>query len=132
MEEQCYDMDKVLDENRIYFLQEAMKGLCRLVENNFQFSVDIPAENFVENVGCSGDVRSVQDFVDACCELGTEYQVTVTDLHDSYKDFTTDNEMGQVSAKRFSGFLVENYEVVRGRTSKSRFFKGIRLVTDDK
>ena len=132
LEEQCYDMDKVLDENRIYFLQEAMKGLCRLVENNFQFSVDIPAENFVENVGCSGDVRSVQDFVDACCELGTEYQVTVTDLHDSYKDFTTDNEMGQVSAKRFSGFLVENYEVVRGRTSKSRFFKGIRLVTDDK
>lgn len=132
LEEQCYDMDRILDENRTYFLQEAMKGLCRLVENNFQFSFDISAEDFVENIGCSCDIRSVQDFVDACCEFGTEYQVTVTDLYDSYKDFTTDNEMDQVSTKRFSGFLVENYEVIRGRTSKSRFFKGIRLMTDDR
>ena len=132
LEEQCYDMDKVLDENRTYFLQEAMKGLCRLVENNFQFSVDISAENFVENVGCSSDVRSVRDFVDACCEFGTQHQVTVTDLYDSYQDFTTDNERGQVSVKRFSCFLVENYEVIRGRTSNDRFFKGIRLMTDDR
>lgn len=105
LEEQCYDMDKVLDENRTYFLQEAMKGLCRLVENNFQFSVDIPAENFVENVGCSSDVRSVRDFVDACCEFGTQHQVTVTDLYDSYKDFTTDKERGQVSKKDFRVFF---------------------------
>ena len=132
LEEQCYDMDRILDENRTYFLQEAMKGLCRLVENNFQFSVDIPTENFVENIGCLGDVRSVQDFVDACCEFGMEYQVAVTDLYESYKDFTADNEKSQVSVKKFSGFLVENCEVIRGRTSKSRFFKGIRLMTDDR
>lgn len=132
LEEQCYDLDKILDKNRTYFLQEAMKGLCRLVENNFQFSVDMPAESFVENVGCSSDVRSVQNFVDVCCEFGAEYQETVTDLYDSYKNFTTDNELGQVSAKMFSGFLIKNYEVIRGRTSKSRFFKGIRLVTHDR
>ena len=132
LEEQCYDLDKVLDENRTYFLQEAMKGLCRLVENNFQFSIDIPAENFVENVGCSDDVRSVQDFVEACCEFGAQYQVTVTDLYDFYKNFIRENEMSQVSSKKFSGFLVENYEVIRGRTNKNRFFKGIRLVTDDR
>ena len=132
LEEQCYDLDRILDENRTYFLQEAMKGLCRLVENNFQFSVDIPAENFVENIGRSGDVMGVQDFVDACCEFGEGCQVTVTDLYDSYKDFATDNERDQVSAKRFSGFLVKNYEVTRGRTSKNRFFKGIRLMTDDR
>ena len=126
LEEQCYDLDKILDENRAYFLQEAMKGLCRLVENNFQFSVDMPAENFVENVGCSSDVRGVQSFVDTCCEFGAEYQVAVADLYNSYKDFTTDNGMGQVSVKMFSNFLAKNYEVIRNRTSKSRFFKGIR------
>lgn len=131
LEEQCYDLDRILDENRTYFLQEAMKGLCRLVQNNFQFSIDMPAENFVENVGCSGDVRSVQSFVDACCELGAGYQVTVADLYDAYKDFTTDNEMGQVSTKRFSVFLVENYGVTHGRTSKNRLLKGIRLILDD-
>ena len=90
------------------------------------------SENFVENVGCSSDVRGVQSFVDTCCEFGAEYQVAVADLYNSYKDFTTDNGMGQVSVKMFSNFLAKNYEVIRNRTSKSRFFKGIRLVTDDR
>ena len=132
LNEQRCDLDKILDENRTYFLQEAMKGLCRLVGNNFQFSVDMPAEKFVENVGCSSDVRGVRNFVDACCEFGEQYQATVIELYNAYKNFTTDNELGQVSAKMFSSFLVSNYEVISGRTSKNRFFKGIRLVTHDR
>lgn len=131
-EEQCYDMDKILDENRTYFLQKSMEGLCRLVSNNFVFSYDEPAENFVENASQKADTKSVQDFVTVSCEFHDEFKETMTDLYEAYKQFTFDNGQEPVSSKAFSRFLVDSYEVCRVRTSKHRFFQGIKLVSGDR
>lgn len=49
LEEQYYGIDKILDKNRTYFLQKAMKGICRLVNNNFIFSYNELAGDFIEN-----------------------------------------------------------------------------------
>lgn len=131
-EEQCYDMDKILDENRTYFLQKSIEGLCRLVSNNFVFSYEESAENFVENANQKADTKSVQDFVIVCCECHEESEESVTDLYDAYKQFVFDNGKEPVSNKAFSNFLVDNYEVYRRRTSKQRLFRGIRLMTNDR
>lgn len=132
VEEQCYEMDKILDENRTYFLQKAMEGLCRLVSNNFVFSWNESAENFVENTKRQADVRSVYDFVTVCCECKEDAMETVTDLYEAYQQFALDNGKDEVSKKIFSCFLAENYEVHRYRTGAKRFFKGIRIMTSDK
>ena len=132
VEEQCYEMDKILDENRTYFLQKAMEGLCRLVSSNFVFSWNEPAENFVENTKRQADVRSVCDFVTVCCECNENAMETVADLYEAYQQFALDNGRDEVSKKIFCCFLAENYEVHRYRTGEKRFFKGIRIVTHDR
>lgn len=130
-EEQNYDMDGILDYNRTYFLQQAMKGLLRLVSNNFQFSCNVSPENFVENVTHQIDLKSVDNFVTVCCQFGEEDEETVTDLYKAYKEFVMDNDLNAVSPKAFSCHIVNVYGVFRKRTNRNRYLQGIRLVTGD-
>lgn len=132
LEEQYYEMDKILDKNRTYFLQKAMKGICRLVNNNFIFSYNELAGDFIENVSRHADLGTVKKFVQVCCGFGEGYKETVADLYNAYKQFVSDNEEEEVSIKKFSCFLIDNYEVKRGRNNKERFFTGIKLMTDDR
>lgn len=130
-EEQNYDMDGILDCNRTYFLQQAMKGLLRLVSNSFQFSCSVSPENFVENVTHQIELKSVDDFVTVCCQFGEEDEETVTDLYKAYKEFAIDNGFNAVSSKAFSCHIVNIYGVFRKRTNRNRYFQGIKLVSGD-
>lgn len=130
-EEQNYDMDSILDYNRTYLLQQAMKGLLRLVSNSFQFSCNVSPVNFVENVTHQIDLKSVDNFVAVCCHFGEEDEETVTDLYKAYKEFAIDNDFTAVSSKAFSCHIVNIYGVFRKRTNRNRYFQGIRLVTSD-
>lgn len=131
-DEQIFTMDRILDENRTYFLQQAMKGLLRLVSNNFQFSCAEAPEDFIENVSRQADTASVDMFVKNCCQCGEGYNETVSNLYDAYVQFSLDNDRNQVSRKVFSCHLVERYDVFRKRTSQCRSFQGIALMTGDK
>lgn len=132
LEEQCYDMDRILDENRTYFLQKAMEGLCRLVSNNFKFSHEEAPENFVENINRQADVANIAEFVTSCCECNEEAAEKVTDLYAAYREFALDNEKEAVSNKRFTRFLVDHYAVLAERKNRYRFYRGIKLVTGDR
>lgn len=130
--EQCDDMDAILDENRTYFLQEAIKGLCRLVQNGFEFSYNEPVENFVQNVSSKGDVSFISNFVENCCEFGGGFSEGGANLYNAYLEYAKSNCKKVVSKKAFSNFLIEQYSVTRSRTSQTRFFEGIRLNTNDR
>lgn len=128
LEDQIYNMDQMLDRNRTYFLQQAMKGLLRLVANNFQFSYEEASEKFIESMNQRADIKSVDEFVRICCQFGENYKETVTDFYKAYTYFAQDNDWKEVSVKSFSYHLVNVYGVFRKRTSRSRFFQGIKLV----
>lgn len=108
-----------------------MRGLCRLVENNFIFSCDVAVENFVENLNHK-DEASITDFVAGYCICGDNYEESVTRLYQAYRQFAFDNDRKESSIKKFSSFICENYHVIHTRTKKARFLKGIRLLTDDR
>ncbi len=127
MEEQRYDMDSMLDRNRTYFLHKAMEGLCRLYDNNFQFSHYEEAEKCVENVQGTADVSSIREFLKTCCEYGQEYRETVAALFLEYERFTDEKGWEPVRKKEFSRFLINKCRLIRERTKKERFIRGIRL-----
>lgn len=131
-EERNYNMDKILDENRTYFLQQAMKGLLRLVSNNFEFSYDESPENFIKNVSGKANLGSIDIFVKCCCQREAGYAETVADLYGAYKRFTEENDMEAVSDKSFSCYLVNTYYLVRDRKKNARLLRGMRLMTDDR
>ena len=131
-EERNYNMDKILDENRTYFLQQAMKGLLRLVSNNFEFSYDEPPENFIKNVSGKVNLGSIDIFVKCCCQREAGYAETVANLYGAYKRFTEENDMEAVSDKSFSCYLVNTYYLVRDRKKNARLLRGMRLMTDDR
>lgn len=131
-EEQIYDMDKILDENRTYFLQQAMKGLLRLVSNNFRFSFEEVPEDFIENVNRKADRISVDRFVRECCQYESGHIETVKNLYNAYKEFTEENGIDPVSDVSFSRHLVDVHHLVRKRKKDARLLIGMKLMADDR
>ena len=102
--EQKYDMDQILDENRQYFLHEAMKGLIRLFDNDFKFSYFGPDREFIKNVHMRADM-SIKEFLSARCKFKEEYCEKFSDLYAAYKTYAIVNGYDFVNRKRFSKVL---------------------------
>ena len=133
-QEQKADMDKILDENRRYFLHEAMKGLIRLVKNNFKFSYYGPDREFIENVHRREADVSIKEFLSTCCRFEEEFHETFSDLYAAYRTYAIVNGYDFASEKRFSKVLCEKYGLTKSRTSSARVINGIQLhrtMTDD-
>jgi hypothetical protein len=103
-----------------------------LVANNFEFSCEEFPEDFVENINRQADVKSIEEFVTIYCRCDEEDTEKVSDLYAAYRQFTSDCEKEAVSNKRFTEFLVDNFDVVTKRTKTYRYYKGIKMVTDDR
>lgn len=124
--EQKYDMDQILDENRQYFLHEAMKGLIRLFDNDFKFSYLGPDREFIKNVHMRADM-SIKEFLSARCKFKEEYCEKFSDLYAAYKTYAIVNGYDFVNRKRFSKVLCEKYDLTKSRTSSERIINGIQL-----
>lgn len=125
--EQRSDMDQILDENRQYFLHEAMKGLIRLVKNNFKFSYCGPSSEFIENVHIKEADVSIREFLFTCCRFEGECHETFSDLYAAYRRYAIVNGYDFASEKRFSKVLCEKYGLTKSRTSSARIMNGIKL-----
>ncbi len=70
----------------------------------------------------------IMDWVDNCCDLGTnpEWKTSTEDLARSYSDYINDSVKSSVMGKRLRERARELH-ITEGRTSKARFWQGIRL-----
>lgn len=126
-EEQRCDMDEMLDENRQYFLHEAMKGLIRLFNNNFKFTYSEPDGKFIENIYSKETDVSIREFLSTCCKFEADYREKFSDLYAAYRALVIENGYDLVSEKRFSKVLRGEYGLKKSRISEARFIDGIKL-----
>ena len=125
--EQKEDMDEILDENRRYFLQQAMRGLIRLVDNDFRFSCCGSDRKYIENVHRKGKDAGIEEFVLTRCRLEEGCREAFSDLYAAYRTFVTGSGYDAVSTKYFSQVLSSEYGLERSRTSSERSIHGIEL-----
>lgn len=124
---QYHNMDQILDENRTYFLQRAMKGLQDLVRNNFEFSYIEPAEDFVKNTSLFANTASVQEFVDTCCISGNGLHEPVGRLYDAYAEYASANSLRYLPKNHFSRTLCEECGFTRQKVQGTRCILNLQL-----
>lgn len=104
----------------------ALKGLKRLIANNFVFSETDVNRNELQKYRKKGN--SVIAFVQDCCELDFEGQIGTEELHKAYMTYCLDNGHKDYAINTFVSQLMANFsEIERFRDSKRRGFKGIKL-----
>lgn len=129
-DEQCHNMDQILDENRTYFLHRAMEGLQDLVHNNFEFSYPESAEDFVKNRSPLANTASVQEFVDTCCVCDNDVSEPIGTLYDAYNKFARNNSNRSLSKNNFSTTLCEECGFERGKVKGKRCILNLQLKTE--
>lgn len=129
-EAQCHNMDQILDENRTYFLQRAMRGLQDLVDNNFEFDYAESAEDFVKNTSPFANIASVQEFVDTCCISGESFYESVGTLYNAYIEYANANSWRHLSKNHFSTALCEECGFTRQKVQGTRCILNLQLKTE--
>lgn len=131
-EEQRCDLDAILDRDRTWFLQKAMEGLYRLYNNNFVFTGRESPEKYII---CSGETEKdegIRDFFGKYCKSEKGNLETIADIYIAYESFAEDSGYEVASKKYFSQFFRKSLRIETARTSRERYFKGIKLSTDDR
>ncbi len=129
-QDQCHNMNQILDENRTYFLQRAMEGLQDLVHNNFEFCYTEPAENFVKNTSPFVNTASVQEFVSTCCISGDGLYEPVGKLYEAYVEYAVTNSWQYLSKNHFSTTLCEKCGFTRHKVQGTRCILNLQLKTE--
>ena len=87
------------DEAKSYWLNNALEGARRLLENKkFTFSKTIEDNNM--NYRFSAD--SVTEFIHTCCEVSEENFVTKDEIYNLYKNWCINNQRRAVSKNKFT------------------------------
>lgn len=129
-QDQCHNMNQILDENRTYFLQRAMEGLQDLVHNNFEFCYTEPAENFVKNTSPFVNTAPVQEFVSTCCISGDGLYEPVGKLYEAYVEYAVTNSWQYLSKNHFSTTLCEKCGFTRRKVQGTRCILNLQLKTE--
>jgi putative DNA primase/helicase len=123
-EQDPYMLDKLCIESE-GILAWAIRG-C-LLWNSERLGMPQAVKQAIEIYRSEMDV--ITQFVDDCCEKGTEFMVTSSDLYAAFKEWCEKNGESVVSIKKLNMRLKElEYESIRIGTMKQRGLKGLKLI----
>ncbi|UKJ47719.1 phage/plasmid primase, P4 family [Lysinibacillus sp. ACHW1.5] len=121
--------DKLIDEID-YIASWAIKGLKRLIKNNFEFTtneyIEAILDNFINNN------NSISNFINRCCEINVTKQTHTYELYKAYESFCNINNYTLESNNQFCAFLnnLSGLQKTRFRKNDENKlgYKGIKLI----
>lgn len=115
-----------------YIFLWAMKGLKRLIENNFKFTENEATQEILNNYKINSNNALL--FLNESCELGEDRMVGRTELYNTYKEYCIDNGFRPLSSIKFYDEVLrysDDIEKIRRIPgTNTRAFKGLKLVKD--
>lgn len=109
-------------------VQWALRGLKRLVQNEFHFTESAEITKNVDEYRV--DSNPVLRFIHDYCEVGEEYEVARTKVFTHFENYCEAEKLSGMSQIRFNQMLQSSYpEIQKGQLKDTRVatWKGIRL-----
>jgi putative DNA primase/helicase len=128
--------DKLIAEKDAIFMW-CYYGLCRLMENNFRFTISPQAEANLLKAESEGN--NILDFLGSTGYITFDYNAKTTSrrLYEVYRDWCADNALRPLSDRSFWSYIREHaleldldyvYHIPIGNGKTARGFRGIRVV----
>ena len=128
--------DKLIAEKDAIFMW-CYYGLCRLMKNNFRFTISPQAEANLLKAESEGN--NILDFLGSTGYITFDYNAKTTSrrLYEVYRDWCADNALRPLSDRSFWSYIREHaleldldyvYHIPIGNGKTARGFRGIRVV----
>lgn len=133
-EKQQQALYELLLQEAPYIVAHAIQAYRDLIGRQFVVTrAAVPAEYETED--SRPNFRAVQDFVDQCCVMGKNYEISTEMLYQAYQTFISYKPYPQLTKVDFSRMLAEvlnnsAHPIKRAGASSSRGYRGIRLCQD--
>lgn len=118
-------IDKLMKDKN-YIFQWALRGLERLIKQNYKFSYAEALEKQKENYMLASD--SVRAFVKEGYDITGQStdRIKSTELYKAYETYCLENENRTCCSEEFAKRLENNHGVVKYKYSGRKYFKGIK------
>lgn len=122
-------IDKLKEEADSIF-SEAIDAVAQLINNNYTFSVMEDADTILSDY--SFQQTHIDNFIEECCVIGSEYKIHTVALYERYIDFCAANGVKAISQNLFSQKInsikgVQNKRFRSGAGDSRRGFIGITV-----